>query len=172
MLKLSMPKFFASLWDAMSIESKEEASQHEQFVQADILRNPNMLWAIIRETQLTAIHGVGLGPLEIVQIENKFGQLRQKPGTSIGEYKKEFDVQYKAIRGAGVPATAALELARLFLSKLDQNRYAAMLTQLTNDATLGRAFPQTLHQDKRQPVPRLLVAVRCNISLCSRGWSY
>ena len=33
----------------------------------------------------------------------------------------------------------------LFLSKLDPNRYAAMLAQLTNDATLGRAFPQTLH---------------------------
>ena len=145
MLKLSMPKFFATLWDAMSIESKEEASQHAQFVQADTLRDPNMLWAIIRETHLTAIHGVGLGPLEIVQIKNKFGQLRQKPGTSIGEFKKEFDVQYEAIRGAGVPATAAPELAMLFLSKLDPHRYAAMLAQLTNDATLGRAFPQTLH---------------------------
>ena len=92
MLKLSMPKFFATLWDAMSIESKEEASQHAQFLQADTLRDPNMLWAIIRETHLTAIHGVGLGPLEIVHIKNKFGQLRQKPGMSIGEFKKEFDV--------------------------------------------------------------------------------
>ena len=145
MLKLSMPKFFATLWDAMSIESKEEASQHAQFVQADTLRDPNMLWAIIRETHLTAIHGVGLGPLEIVQIKNKFGQLRQKPGTSIGEFKKEFDVQYETIRGAGVPTAAEPELAILFLSKLDPHRYAAMLAQLTNDATLGRAFPQTLH---------------------------
>ena len=33
----------------------------------------------------------------------------------------------------------------LFLSKLDPLRYAAMLAQLTNDATLGRAFPPTLH---------------------------
>ena len=33
----------------------------------------------------------------------------------------------------------------LFLSKLDPYRYATMLAQLTNDATLGRAFPQTLH---------------------------
>ena len=43
MLKLSMPKFFATLWDAMSIELKEEASQHAQFLQADTLRDPNML---------------------------------------------------------------------------------------------------------------------------------
>ena len=129
----------------MSIESKEEVTQHAQFVQADLLHDPNMLWRIIRETHLTNIHGVGLGPLEIVQMKNKFGQLRQKPGTSIGEFKKEFDLQYEALLGAGVIATAQPELAMLFLSKLDPHRYATMLAQLTNDATLGRAFPQSLH---------------------------
>ena len=90
----------------MHIESKEEVSQHAQFVQADLLHDSNMLWKIIWETHLTNIHGIGLGPLEIVQMKNKFGQLRQKPGTSIGESKKEFDVQYKALRRAGVTATA------------------------------------------------------------------
>ena len=145
MMKLSMPKFFATLWESLSIESREEVSQHTGFFEADMNQDPNMLWTIIRETHLTAIHGVGLGPLEIVQMKNKFNQLRQKPGISIGEFKKEFDVQYEAICGADVPATAAPELAMLFLSKLDPHRYAAMLAQLTNDATLGRAFPQTLH---------------------------
>ena len=104
MLKLSMPKFFATLWESLSIESREEV------LEADMNQDPNMLWTIIRETHLTAIHGVGLGPFEIVQMKNKFNQLRQKPGTSIGEFKKEFDVQYKAICGAGVPATEAPEL--------------------------------------------------------------
>ena len=80
-LKLSMPKFYATLWESMSIESKEEVSQHAQFVQADLLHDPNMPWRIIRETHLTRIHGIGLGPLEIVQMKNKFAQLRQKPGT-------------------------------------------------------------------------------------------
>ena len=70
MLKLSMSKFFATLWDAMSIESKEEVSHAAKFVQADTLRDPNMLLAIIRETHLTAIHGVGLGPLEIASSVN------------------------------------------------------------------------------------------------------
>ena len=54
-------------------------------------------------------------------------------------------MQYEALLGAGVTATAQPELAMLFLSKLDPLRYAAMLAQLTNDATLGRAFPPTLH---------------------------
>ena len=33
----------------------------------------------------------------------------------------------------------------LLLDKLDPQRYAGMLAHLTNDATLGRALPQTLH---------------------------
>ena len=117
----------------MSIESKKEISQHALFIQADLLHNPNMIWRIIH---LTNIHGIGLTPLEIVQMENKFALLRQKPGISIGEFKKDFDIRYEALLGAGVPATAAPELAMLFLSKLDPQRYANMLAQLTNDATL------------------------------------
>ena len=40
-------------------------------------QDPNMLWTIIRETHLTAIHGVGLGPLEIVQMKNKRSEERR-----------------------------------------------------------------------------------------------
>ena len=58
-LKLSMPKFYATLWESLSIESKEEASQHARFLEVDIIQVPNILWIIIRETHLTAIHGVG-----------------------------------------------------------------------------------------------------------------
>ena len=78
-------------------------------------------------------------------MKNKFAQLRQKPGLSIGEFKKEFDVQYEVLLGAGVPVTAQPELAMLFLDKLDPQRYAGMLAHLTNDATLGRPLPLTLH---------------------------
>lgn len=56
-------------------------------MQADLDQDPNVLWIMIRETHLTAGHGVGLGALELVQLKNKFGQLRQKPGASIGEFK-------------------------------------------------------------------------------------
>jgi hypothetical protein len=63
----------------VSIESREEVSQHADFEQADLNQDPNVLRTIIRETHLTAIHGVGLGALELVQMKNKFAQLRQKP---------------------------------------------------------------------------------------------
>ena len=78
---------------------------------------------IIRETHLTAIDGAGLGALEVVQLKNKFSQLREKSGVSIGEFKKEFDLQLDALLGAAVPATAQPELAMLFISKLDPQRY-------------------------------------------------
>jgi hypothetical protein len=113
-----MPKFYATLWESLSIESREEVSQHADFEQADLNQDPNVLWTIIRETNLTAIQGVGLGALELVQAKNKFAQLRQKPGVSIGVYKKEFK-KYEGLLGAAVPATAQPELAMLFLDKLD-----------------------------------------------------
>lgn len=64
---------------------------------------------------------------------------------SIGEFKKDFDHQIEVITGAGVDPVPQPELAMLFLTKLDPTRYASMMAQLTNDATLGRPFPQTLH---------------------------
>ena len=67
----------------------------------------------------------------------KFSQLRQKPGASIGELKKEFDLQLDAFLGAAVPATAQPELEMLFINELDPQRYAGILTYLTNDAKLG-----------------------------------
>jgi hypothetical protein len=71
-LKQTMPKFYATLWESLSIESREEVSQHADFEHADLNQDPNVLWTIIRETHLTAIHGVGLGALELVKMKNKF----------------------------------------------------------------------------------------------------
>ena len=48
-------------------------------------------------------------------------------GASIGEFQKDFDVQYEALLGASVTATTAPELAMLFLRKSDPHRYATML---------------------------------------------
>ena len=61
------------------------------------------------------------------------------------KFKNEFDLQLNALLGAAVSATAQPELAMLFISDLDSQRYAATLTHLTNNAILGLAFPLTLH---------------------------
>ena len=65
-LKQMMPKF---VWESLSIESREEVSQHAAFEQIDLDQDPNILWTIIRETNLTAIHDVELGALVLVQMK-------------------------------------------------------------------------------------------------------
>lgn len=146
-LKDEAPKLFATLWATLSLESIEEIRQHEDYLQADLEQNPNSLWAIIVETHVTAIHGAGpeMRELEIVTLKAKLNTIRQRPNMTIGEFKKEFDDQIEIISGAGVEPPPQPELAILFLTKLDPSRYAPMMAQLTNDATLGRPFPQTLH---------------------------
>ena len=107
--------------------------------------------------------------LEIVQMKNKFAQLKQKPGISIGEFKKEFDVLYEALLGAGVPVTAAPELAMLFTNsiRIDMLQCSLSLRMMLPSAEHFLRRCKLLgpsHQDGRQPVPRLLVPVICNQS--------
>ena len=129
------------------MESKEEIRQHEDYLETDLAQNLNVLWAIIVETHVTAIHGAGpaMRELEIVTLKNKLNIMRQKPNMLIGEFKKDFDDNIEVITKAGVDPVPQPELAMLFLTKLGPTRYALMMAQLTNDATLGKPFPQTLH---------------------------
>jgi hypothetical protein len=96
---------------------------------------------------VTAIQGAGpaMRELEIVTLKSKLNTMRQKPNMTIGEFKKDIDDHLEVITGAGVELVPQPELAMMFLTKLDPIRYAQMMAQLTNDATLGRPFPQTLH---------------------------
>ena len=141
-LKDDAPNLYATLWETLSLESKEE-----NYEEADLAQNPNTLRTIIVETHVTAIHGAGpeMRELEIVTLKTKFNAIRQKPNVTIGEFKKEFDDQISVITGAGVDPPPQPELAILFLTRLDPTRYASMMAHLTNNATLGIAFPQTLH---------------------------
>ena len=146
-LKSDAPRLYATLWETISLESKEEIRQHVDYEDADLTQNPNILWTIIVETHVTAIHGAGpeMRELEIVTLKTKFNAIRQRSNMTIGEFKKEFDDQIDVITGAGVEPMPQPELAILFLTKLDPTRYAPMMAQLTNNATLGIPFPQTLH---------------------------
>ena len=81
--------------------------------------------------------------LETVRLLDKFNSLRQKQGMSIGEFKKLFDDRILILAGAGVPDREESELAMALLSKLD--RYGAMMSQLSNDASRGTPFLQTRH---------------------------
>ena len=43
----------------MSVESRQEKSQHPDYAEADLSPNPNTLYRIETETDVTAVHGVG-----------------------------------------------------------------------------------------------------------------
>ena len=112
-LKTDAPKFYATLWETLSVESKEGIRQHEDYLEADLAQNPNVLWAIIVETHVTAIRGAGpaMTELEIVTLKNKLNVMRQKPNMSIGEFKKDIDDHIEVITGAGVDPVPQPELA-------------------------------------------------------------
>ena len=87
------PRLYATLWETISIESREEIRQQVNYEEADLTQNPNTLWNTISETHVTAIHGAGpeMRELEIVPLKTKFNTIRQEPNMTIGQFKKEFD---------------------------------------------------------------------------------
>ena len=151
LLKLSLPKFYATLLLAISPESLEEIRHHADFEAADLAKDANVLWRIIRETHLTAVHGAGeaMRIFDQASLRARFHSLKQEAGQSIGLFKQAYDDFQLTLAGAGVPAMTPAQDAMEFLSKLDMARYGEMFTFLTNRARLGEVFPETLHEAYR-----------------------
>ena len=57
LLKQNLPKMYAKLLLAISVDSMEEIRNHASFEATDLLQDANALWRIILETHLTAVHG-------------------------------------------------------------------------------------------------------------------
>jgi hypothetical protein len=53
----NMPKFYATLWDSISVESKEIIRVRPGFDAADLEQDPNLPFVIIRETHLLEMAG-------------------------------------------------------------------------------------------------------------------
>jgi hypothetical protein len=70
LLEDNNPKFYVTLWQLMSLESREQIKQHSNFVTADLKQNPNSLVIMARDTHLTNIHGGG-NAMRTLQKETK-----------------------------------------------------------------------------------------------------
>jgi hypothetical protein len=105
-LKLALPRLYATIMMNVSPESKEEIRQHPDFEAADLAKDANVLWRIITETHLTAVHGVSdsMRVFDQMSLRTRFARLRQKHGVSIGVFKQEYDELKATLIGAGVPA--------------------------------------------------------------------
>jgi hypothetical protein len=109
------------------------------FETADLAKDVNILWCIITETHLNAVHGASdsMRVFDRISLRTKFARLKQRHGVSIGVFKQEHDKLTAPLIGA--------EDAMEFLSRLDMARYEDMFSFLTNRAHLGEDFPVKPH---------------------------
>ena len=143
----NMPKFYATLWDSISVESQEIIRVRPGFEAADMEQDPNLLFVIIRETHLLEMAG---GPemvvYERIKRQMEFLSFTQGKNDSLGAFKVEYMDRRATLTAAGVVARAANEEALWFLMKLDQSRHGDMLNKLTNAAMRGTPWPATLDE--------------------------
>ena len=120
----NMPKFYATLWDSISVESQEIIRVRPGFDAADLEQDPNLLFVIIRETHLLEMAG---GPemvvYERIKRQMEFMLFTQGRNDSLGAFKVEYMDRRATLTAAGVVAPAADEEALWFLMKLDQSRH-------------------------------------------------
>jgi len=122
----NMPKFYATFWDSISVESQEIIRVLPGFEAADMVQDPNLLFVVIRETHLLEMAG---GPemvvYERIKRQVEFMLFTQGKNDSLGAFKIEYmDRRRATLTAAGVVAPAADEEALWFLMKLDQSRHA------------------------------------------------
>ena len=143
----NMPKFYATLWDSISVESQEIIRVRPGFDAADLEQDPNLLFVIIRETHLLEMAG---GPemviYERIKRQVEFMSFIQGKNDSLGAFKVEYMDRRATLTAAGVVPPAADEEALWFLMKLDQSRHGDMINKLTNDAMRGTPWPATLDE--------------------------
>ena len=143
----NMPKFYATLWDSISVESQEIIRVRPGFDAADLEQDQNLLFVIIRETHLFEMAG---GPemviYERIKRQVEFMSFIQGKNDSLGAFKVEYMDRRATLTAAGVVPPAADEEALWFLMKLDQSRHGDMINKLTNDAMRGTPWPATLDE--------------------------
>jgi hypothetical protein len=118
-LKDAEPRFYSSIWAAISIESRELIKAHEDYNQADLRNDPNKLWLIIRETHHTNLHGGGatMTTLDKVHKRDEFSRLYQQPGMNIALFKKKFEDLIIEMKSLDIDLPPDDQLALIFLDK-------------------------------------------------------
>ena len=150
------PELYALLHATLSVESKIMVAGHADYGGADganVLKDPNALWTILRQIHFLDVHQGGGEALQEMNKQlavSKFEMCRQGPGRSIAEFRVEFDEHHMILEALEVPGYPANDATKAvsFLSKLDTFRHGEMQVALLNDARKPgamNAYPATLN---------------------------
>ena len=132
----------------MSTASQSKVKEEEEFAQADINKDPVVLWTLIRRTHLTPVHGIQEPMVRLNKREQlaRYSALRQGDREYIASFKIRYDAQLQAGIGAGLPVIDEETMAMGFLHKLDPKRFERMLNHMCRNAIMdaGESYPATL----------------------------
>ena len=146
-LKIQKPAFYMFLWRACSEASKSRIMGDARYDEAERVKDPTVLWEIIRSTHETNPSGGGDQMLlyDRELLVTLFGRFCQQD-KAIDAFYTTYKEWMVTLKNAGIEVLTPAQEAMRFLNKLDPFRYGKMMTELTNQASRagGLPFPQTL----------------------------
>ena len=122
------PRIYNVILGQLSRESTEMVKQHVDWLQADAVKDPVELIAIIRKTHLQPM--TGSQTLDSDTAWERYYGLHQDPGTMLATHKKSFDDAVIALEATGEKKPSEAKLAARFIASLDPNRYAQWKVEL------------------------------------------
>ena len=93
---------YGFIWDKMSTASQIKVKEEEDFAQADVDKDPVVLWTLIRRTHLTHVHGIQEPMVRLNKREQiaRYSALKQGDREYIASFKIRYDTQVQAGIGA------------------------------------------------------------------------
>lgn len=156
-LEENQPKMHATMWAAMSRESKEAVLRHEDYNEEENNNDPLQLWLSIKATHRGAGDAVD-AVSQRSEARQMYRSCVQGPFESIAEFKRRFSQAKEAYHETGNAELLELDVSNDFFEGLDNNRYAKFKADIKNDRAKGVAGPATLN-DMYQRAANYVVAV-------------
>ena len=133
------PKLFGAILHHLSLASERRVRQHADFMEAEELQNPRILWGIVRATHIAPQH---VGNIGTWLIENQLAQLKQG-SRPIENHCQAFMRLYSQL--LAMHANVNEEYAiRTFLISLHGPIFAEQLTRWVNNGQVSDTLDATM----------------------------
>ena len=134
------PSLYAYLMSKLSPESINQIERDLAYPEFSEAVDPLGLWRAIKEAHMVTTTSKD-SRVRRYNAMQEYSRLRQGPYQSLIDYKRQFDLRYKAYLSTGNKEKDAEDQAMDFLNGLDTARYGDFVVEYLNSVTYGAVEP-------------------------------
>ena len=135
-MKSQRSSLYAYIRSKLSVESENEVKRHNDFENFSKEVCPLGLWRAVKATHLVTTTSRDSRMIKY-NAAQEYGKLRQGAFQSLIDFKRQYDLKYKAYVTLGNDAKDETDQAINFLNALDRSRYGEFVVEYLNGISFG-----------------------------------